>query len=88
MVRMSEASVLTSVIKSTPQLARMSLSLFWMYATIGRRVRKARKAFEEQLVLQGMTKENAEQLSMCFEELKNSAIGMMKQGMAQRIGNR
>jgi hypothetical protein len=35
-----------------------------------------------------MTKENAERLSMCFEELKNSAIGMMKQGMTQGIGRR
>jgi hypothetical protein len=76
---MSTASVVTSVIKSSPYLARMSLSLFWMYLTLGRRVNKTRKAFEEQLTRQGMSKQDAKRLSACFEELKDSITGMFKQ---------
>jgi len=81
MIRMSAASMVTSLIRSTPQLGRMSLSLFWTYLTLGRQVRTARRAFEKQLILQGMKKEDAERLSVCYEELKNSMISMLKQGM-------
>jgi len=63
----------------------MSLSLFWMYLTLGRRVGKARKAFEKQLVRQGMSKEDARRLSSCFEDLKNNITGMLKQGI--RLGS-
>jgi hypothetical protein len=81
---MSTASVVTAVIKSSPHLARMSLSLFWMYLTLGRRVSKTRKAFEKQLIQQGMSKEDAKRLSACFEDLKNNITGMLKQGI--RLG--
>jgi hypothetical protein len=82
---MSAASVVTDVIKSSPYLARMSLNLFWMYLTLGRRVSKTRKAFEKQLIQQGMSKEDAERLSACFEDLKNNITGMLKQGI--RLGS-
>jgi hypothetical protein len=78
---MSAASTVTSVIKSTPQLTRMSLSLFWIYLTLDRRVNKTRRAFEKQLLQQGMSKEDAEKLSSCFSELKNNVVGVLKQGI-------
>ena len=81
MVRMSAASMVTTMIKSSPLLVHLSLSLFWMYLTLGRRVHKTRKAFEKQLILQGMSKEDAKRLSACFEELKSSITGMLKQGI-------
>jgi hypothetical protein len=59
----------------------MSLSLFWTYLTLGRQVQKTRRAFEKQLISQGMKKEDAERLSTCYEELKNNMISMLKQGM-------
>jgi hypothetical protein len=60
----------------------MALSLLWMYLTIGRRVHKTRKAFEKQLIQQGMSKKDAQRLSACFEDLKNNITGMLKQGIA------
>ena len=80
---MSAATMVTTVVKSSPYLARMSLSLFWMYLTLGSRVRKTRKAFEKQLMQQGMSKEDAKRLSACFEELKNNITGTIRQGMAR-----
>jgi primosomal protein N'' len=59
----------------------MSLSFFWIYLTLNRRVNKTRKAFEKQLIKQGMFRENAKRLSACFEELKNNIIDMLKQGV-------
>ena len=81
---MSTTSVVTAVIKSSPHLARMSLSLFWMYLTLGRRVSKTRRAFEKQLIQRGVSKEDAKRLSACFEDLKNDITGMLKQGI--RLG--
>jgi hypothetical protein len=80
----STASVITAAIKSFPYLAWMFLSLLWMYLTLGRRVSKTRKAFEKQLIQQGMSKEDAKRLSACFEDLKDNITGMLKQGI--RLG--
>jgi hypothetical protein len=81
---MSAASVVTAVIKSSPYLARMSFSLFWVYLTLGRRVSKTRRAFEKQLMQQGVSEEDAKRLSACFEDLKNDITGMLKRGI--RLG--
>ena len=83
---MSAASTITSIVKSSPYLIRMSLSLFWAYLTLGRRVGKARRAFEEQLVLKGMSKEDARRLSLCFEDLKDNIKSMLKQGIRLSSG--
>lgn len=78
---MSGAEIVTSLAKSTPNLARMSLSLGWMYLTLGRRVSRTRRAFEKQLRAQGMSAEDAEKLSACYEELKDNIVGMIKQNV-------
>jgi hypothetical protein len=79
---LSAASTVADLIKGSPYLARASLSLLCTYLTLGRRVRKARRAFERQLMIAGMSKEDAERLSACFEELKNNVTGTLRQGMA------
>ncbi|HVO85843.1 MAG TPA: hypothetical protein VMT06_01835 [Candidatus Eisenbacteria bacterium] len=78
---MSRAEIVSTLVKSTPNLARMSLSLGWMYLTLGRRVSKTRKAFEEQLTAQGMSTEDAVRLSACYEELKDNITSMIKQNI-------
>jgi len=77
----SAATVIVEVIKSSPSLVHMFLSLGWMYLTLGRRVRKTRRAFEKELLKQGVSQENAERLSFCFEELKRNITDMVKQGI-------
>ena len=79
---MSVVSILATVFKSIPHLAIMALNLLWMYVTLGRRVRKTRRAFEKQLVQQGMSKQDAQRLSACYEDLKDNITGMLKQGIA------
>ena len=75
---MSVASMVKVVFKATPHLALMGTSLSWMYLTLGWRVRKARRAFEKQLISQGMSKEDAKRLSACYNELKNSITNMFR----------
>jgi hypothetical protein len=78
---MSSVSVVKSLMKSTPRLAIMSSSLFWMYLTLGWKVRKARKVFENELVSQGMSAKDAKRLSQCFNELKNSLTIVVRNGI-------
>lgn len=83
MFKMSTESTLTNVILSAPYLIRMGLNLSWRYITLASRVRKARRAFEKQLIMQGMTKKDAVRLSACFEDLKDSVTRMLRQGVAR-----
>jgi hypothetical protein len=82
MINMSAGSVMSTVFKSSPYLARMSLDFFWIYVTLVHRVHKTRRAFEKQLIFEGMSKADAQRISVCFEELKGNITGMMKQGVA------
>ena len=87
-INLSESSIFTEMFKSSPYLARMSLQLFYTYFTLGSRVRKTRRAFEEELVLSGMSRVDAKRISACYEELKNSITSMLKKGVARSIEQR
>lgn len=78
---MSNATTLIEIVESSPYLIRLSLSLGWTYLNLDRRVNKARRAFEKQLTAEGMSKEDAEKLSACFEDLKNDIVATAKQGL-------
>jgi len=79
---LSEVSeIFIALLKSGPNLIRLTLSLGWMYMTLGWRVRNTRRAFEKELTRTGMSKEDAKRLSATFEELKNSMIGTLKNGV-------
>ena len=78
---MSVTSIFATVFRSIPHLSILLLNLLWMYLTLGRRVNKTRRAFEKQLMQQGMSKQDAQRLSACYEDLKNNITGMLKQGI-------
>jgi hypothetical protein len=81
---MGETKLVTTAVKSTPYIARLSVNLLWIYLTLGYRVRKTRKAFEKQLVAQGMSKDGAKRLSENFENLKNDITGTIKHAITLR----
>jgi len=54
----------------------LSISVLWL--TLGWNVRKARKAFEKELVNQGMAKGDAKRLSAQYSKLKNVLINNVK----------
>lgn len=81
---MSEDRLVTAALKSTPYIARLSVNLLWIYLTLGYKVNKTRKSFEKQLIAQGMSKDDAKQLSANFENLKNEITGTIKQAITSR----
>ena len=80
---MTAASILKTLMKSLPYLAHMSLGLLWTYLPLGQRMQKIKRAFERQLIMQGMSEDGAKRLSVCFEELKNNIDSILKQGMTK-----
>ncbi|MGA2386223.1 MAG: hypothetical protein ABSG33_06800 [Candidatus Bathyarchaeia archaeon] len=81
---MSDAELVTATLKSTPHLARLSISLSWTYFTLGWKVRKARHMFEKQLMAQGMSKKDAEEVSEFLEDFKKGITTTVKQAIASR----
>ena len=81
---MSRDNLAVVAVKSTPYLARLSISLVWTYMTLGYRVRRMRKEFEKQLTAQGMSKEDAQRLSASFENLKNQITAVVKESLTFR----
>ena len=83
-MKTNNSQIIVVVARASPNLIRMLLSLGKTYLTLGHQVRKARNAFERQLLLQGMSKHDAERLSACYQELKESILAAMKKGV--RLG--
>jgi len=67
-----------SFIRAGLALASLLLSLFGIWITIGWRVRKTRKAFEKQLVRQGMSKKDAKRLSANYSKMKDELMSVFK----------
>jgi hypothetical protein len=86
---LSEVSeTFAALFRSAPNLIRLTLSLGWMYVTLGQSVRSARRAFEKELTRTGMSKEDAKRLSATFEELKNTALVTLKGGVFSGFSTR
>lgn len=55
-------------------MTRLVVSLFWIWITLGWKVRKARKAFEKELVRKGIPKKQAERLSKTLKTAKDQMM--------------
>jgi hypothetical protein len=74
-----------SIFSIALHLTRLSLILFVLWLTFGWKVRKARKAFEKQLILQGMKKKDAKRISANYVKLKNDIVNALKSSFLRRI---
>jgi hypothetical protein len=76
---------ISTVISAGLSLIRLLLSLFALWLTLGWKVRKARKAFEKQLIRQGMAKKDAKKLSAQYSKMKNEIMNSLKGSMFRNI---
>ena len=60
-----------------PQTAKLLTQLFWIWATLDWRVRKTRKAFEEELTSKGVPKQDAQRLSRQIEVAKDQIVSAL-----------
>jgi len=61
------------------------LNLFTLWLTLGWKVRKTRKAFEKQLLKQGMSKRDAKRLSIQYSKLKDALMKTLKDSFFRNI---
>jgi hypothetical protein len=66
------------------RVVQLLTQLFWVWITLDWKVRKARKAFEKELVLQGVSKEDAKRLSKQIKILKDHLMNSIWQSALYR----
>jgi hypothetical protein len=64
---------------------RISLNVLAAWTTLGWKVRKTRKAFEKQLIRQGMSKKDAQRLSAQYAKMKDEIMRGIRQSFVRRI---
>jgi len=69
---------LRSIISLVLHATRLLLGLLALWLSFGWRVRRARKAFEKELVKMGMAKKDAKKLSAWYSKLKNDIMQTVK----------
>jgi len=71
---MVKIQALLSIVASIVKIAG---SLLVLWATFGWKVRKTRRAFERELIKQGMSKEDARELSAHYKVLKDQLMSTL-----------
>ncbi|MEM0096442.1 MAG: hypothetical protein QW660_07400 [Candidatus Bathyarchaeia archaeon] len=69
---------LRSIMRIVLHATRLLLSLLFLWLSFGWMVRKAKKAFEKELVKAGMAKKDARKLSVWYSKLKNEITQTVK----------
>lgn len=70
--------LVVSVISGTATTVRLLGSLFIIWLTLRWKVRRAKKAFEKELIKQGMSKQDARRISARYASLKDQVINAFK----------
>lgn len=63
-----------TILSGAVSTVRLVSSLFVIRLTLGWKVRRARRAFEEQLIKEGMSKKDAKRLSRRYASLKDKVM--------------
>lgn len=74
-----------SIISIILSVSYILFNLIILWATLGWNVRKAKKAFEKQLIRQGMAKRDARKLSAQYSKLKNDLMNTLKRSIRGEI---
>ena len=65
---------ISTIIKAGLHLSQLLFSLFLVWLTLGWNVRKARKAFEKELVLSGIPREAAKRMGKKYSSVKDEVM--------------
>ena len=76
---------ISNITSAALSLIRLLLSLFVLWLTLGWKVRQAKKAFEKELIRQGMAKEDAKKLSAQYSKLKDDIMNTLKRSFVRNI---
>jgi len=74
--------LILSILDSGVSAIRLMGSLVVIYLGLGWKVRKARRAFEKELIRIGMSKEDAQRIGAQYASLKDNAVKAIKRSIA------
>ena len=74
---------MSTILSASASIVRLLGSLFAIWLTLGWKVRKARKAFEKELIAQGMSQEDARRLSAHFKILKDELMNAFRRSITR-----
>jgi len=69
---------ITAIVKAGLHLIKLILNLGFLWLTLGWKVRKARKAFEEELMKGGIPKETAKKLGKKYASIKDEIMRQIR----------
>lgn len=72
---------MSTIFSASASIVRLLSSLFTIWLTLDWKVRKARKAFEKELIIQGMSREDAHRLSGYFKILKDELMSAFRRSI-------
>ncbi len=75
---MGRSLLIVSVISGAVSVVRLLSSLGVIYLTLGWNVRRAKRAFEKELVKAGMPKEDAKRIGARYAALKDETLSALK----------
>jgi len=81
MGKISSLRFILNIFGSSINLAKLLSSLLLIWLTLGWKVRKARKAFEKELIKQGMAKQDVNRISAQYAALKDNIENAFKQSL-------
>jgi len=73
--------LILSAMGGAVSVIRLLSSLAAIYLSLGWKVRKARRAFERELVKTGMSKKDAQRLAAQYAALKDEAVDAVKRSL-------
>jgi hypothetical protein len=76
---------ISNIVGAGVSLIHLMLSLLALWLTLGWKVRRTRKAFEKQLIRQGMGKKDAKKLSSQYSKLKDDVMNALKRSFVRTI---
>ncbi len=62
------------IVRAGSHLSKLALNIFLIWLTLGWKVRKARKAFEKELLRAGMSKNAANKLAKRYSSVKDEVM--------------
>ncbi len=75
---MGRSRLVVSVLSGAVSIVQLFFSLFLIYLTLGWKVRRARKAFERELIRVGVSKEVAKRMGARYAALKDETLNALK----------
>jgi len=75
---MGRSLLIVSVMSGTVSVVRLLSNLFLIYVTLGWKVWRAKRAFEKELIKEGMPKADVRRMSARYAALKDEALNALK----------